>query len=78
MSYSASILFCIFATIKSANVWVFVITAIAGALLMWKHAENVKNIHSESEISIRSYIKKLFTKSAQEATEEDEATEEKQ
>ncbi len=72
MSYSAAILFCILATLHSnGNVWVFLLTAMAGGLIMWKHAENVKNIKSESEIKIRDYIKSFFSK-----VEEDEEQEE--
>lgn len=77
MSYSAAIFFCILATLHSGgNIWVFLLTAMAGGLIMWKHAENVKNIKSDSEIKIRDYIKGLLFKNKIDKKEQEELSDE--
>ncbi len=77
MSYSAAILFCILATLHSdGNVWVFLLTAMAGGLIMWKHAENIKNARKNSEMKIRDYIKGLFSKNELESEEQEELSNE--
>ncbi|MBQ2809559.1 MAG: glycerol-3-phosphate acyltransferase [Clostridia bacterium] len=72
MAYSASIMFCVISTIMSKDIWVFILSACAGALIMWKHAENIKKAHNSDEMKIRDYIKTLFKRKKT----EDDITEE--
>lgn len=56
MSYSAAVMFCILATVFSRNVWVFILTAIAGALIMWRHLPNLRQAHNSTDTKIRDYL----------------------
>ena len=60
MSYSAAILFCIISSALSRDVWVFILTALAGALIMWRHRGNVRQAHEGTDMNVRAYVAKLF------------------
>ena len=63
MPYSAGILFPILAFIKSGDIVVFLLTAIASALIMYKHFENVVKARRGEDVRVRQYIRhKLFKK----------------
>lgn len=62
MPYAASLLFCLMATLSAKNPFVFLLTALAGGLIMWKHFENVQKAKRKEDIQIRAYIYNLFHK----------------
>jgi len=63
MPYSAGILFPVMALVKSADLRVFFLTAIASALILYKHYENVVKARNGTDTKIREFIKtKLFKK----------------
>lgn len=62
MSYSAAILFCIISTALSRDLWVLILTATAGALIMWRHRGNVRQAHEGTDMNVREYVAKLFKK----------------
>ena len=63
MPYSAGILFPVMALVKSGDLRIFFITAIASALILYKHYENVIKARNGTDVKIREYIRtKLFKK----------------
>jgi len=52
MSYSASILFSLWAGFRSENVAVFGITAMVACVIMWKHAENIRWAREDTDNSM--------------------------
>lgn len=67
MPYSAGILFPVMALVKSEDLRVFFITAIASALILYKHYENVLKARNGTDTKIREFIKKkLFKKTTKE------------
>lgn len=63
MPYSAGILFPVMSLVKSGDLRVFFLTAIASALIMYKHYENVVKARNGTDTKIREFIRtKLFKK----------------
>ena len=63
MPYSAGILFPVMALVKSESWTVLILTAIASALILYKHFENVVKARNGTDTKIREFIKtKLFKK----------------
>ena len=60
--YSASVLFCTVSTAMSLNVFVFLLSAASGGLVMWKHFENIVKAKNGTDVKVREYILSLFTK----------------
>jgi len=56
MSYSASILFSLWAGFRSGDVAVFGITAMVACMVMWKHAENIRWAREDTDNSVREYL----------------------
>ena len=63
MPYSAGILFPVLVLVKSGDIIYFILTAIASALIMYKHYENIVKARKGSDVKVRQYIRtKLFKK----------------
>lgn len=55
---SGGVFFSLITTIHTQSKATFAVTAIAAALIIWKHVPNMKNVGTENEIRARDYIKK--------------------
>ena len=60
--YSVAGFFCLLATLSAQDLTVFWLTAAVGALIMWKHFENVVKAKNGTDVKIRDSIKKLVNK----------------
>ena len=59
---SGAVFFCLIAMYETRSKAVFMVTAIAAALIIWKHVPNIKNMGTEHEIRARDYVKKHIFK----------------
>ena len=59
---SGAVFFCLIAMYETRSKAVFMVTAIAAALILWKHVPNMKNVGTEHEIRARDYLKKHIFK----------------
>lgn len=59
---SGAVFFSLITTIETRSKATFAVTAIAAALIIWKHIPNMKNAGTENEIRARDYIKKHIFK----------------
>lgn len=59
---SGAVFFSLISTIDTKSKASFAVTAIAAALIIWKHVPNMKNAGTENEIRARDYIKKHIFK----------------
>ena len=66
MPYSAGILFPVMVFAKSSDIWLFGITAIASAIIMYKHYENIKKARNGTDFKVREFIRKKLFKSTKE------------
>lgn len=56
--FAGGALFCILATIKTPDIFVFLISFLSGALIIWKHSPNLVKARNKSDIKVRDYIAK--------------------
>ena len=59
---SGAVFFSLITTIQTLSKATFAVTALAAALIIWKHVPNMKNVGTEHEIRARDYIKKHIFK----------------
>ena len=62
MPYSAGILFPVLVLVKSGDIIYFILTAIASALIMYKHYENIVKARKGSDVKVRQYIRTKLLK----------------
>lgn len=60
--YAGSLLVCIFATLKTQSLHVFIALALMAALVMIKHFPNLKKAFKSTDICVRDYIAKHILK----------------
>ena len=59
---SGAIFFSLITSFETKSKATFAVTAIAAALIVWKHVPNIKNAGTENEIRARDYIKRHIFK----------------
>ena len=57
MPFAGGALFCLLATIKNPDIYTFLFSFIAGALIIWKHSSNLVKAKNKKDIKVRDYIK---------------------
>ena len=62
MPYSGSILFTVYAGIDSASIEVTCLTVLIGLFIMAMHFENLKAAVLGTDMQVRPFVKKMFTK----------------
>ena len=62
MPYSGSILFTVYVGIDSASIEVTCLTALIGLFIMAMHFENLKAAVLGTDMQVRPFVKKMFTK----------------
>ncbi len=62
MPFAGGALFPILATIKDPDWSVFLLSLIAGVLIIWKHSPNLMKARDKTDIKVRDYIKKHILK----------------
>ena len=59
---SGAVFFSLITTFETGSKATFAVTAIAAALIIWKHVPNMKNVGTADEIRARDYIKRHIFK----------------
>ncbi len=60
--FAGGVLFCTLATIKTPDIFVFLLTFLIGAIIIWKHFPNLLKAKDKKDIKVRDYIKKHILK----------------